>query len=650
MSKPSPLNHTTDPDVKSFDTWFDADGVDLYPTVVRADHDPSERNAAQVIREKYPRLVTRRSLVALGLGSIAAVGAVAVPLTTEGSYYPGTLVGGLDISEKSHDQALTALQNYFADFENTAADFFFEEQSWNASLSQLGFAIDYDATLENAYTHGRGDGVVDRYAGLLVSTSRRDYPVIFKRNDEKLHTFLEEIGTQILGAARDARLYLDGDTVGLLPSADGQKLDVERAAKDTARVVQRAERGKVQLRANPVESQITTEDLEPYKEQSQTLISKPITLHSGEDRWTVGVDMLVGALVIPKEGTLQAASLDIDKLAEGVQMVADDLYVSPANATFGWDGGLVVLENDQLGTEVDVQELATEIAKAAASATDRTVQITLKDVPAPARADNVDELGIVDQISEGTSSFEGSSEERAANIRVSADHLTHTLVPPGGEFSFNGAVGEISVDNGFVEGKIILGGWIESDIGGGACQASTTVYRSALYAGFEISEWHAHTYRLQMYELLGEPPGIDAAIFQPNDDYSQPLDMKFVNPTETWLLVEMTAGDDNIARCTIYGTPNDWETDVEVPYISDPIKPDPPQEKESDKLRRGDRQRVQVATPGYNVTMTRSTTLDGERVRDDEEFTSYFQPQREQWLIGPGTKRKFPEDNDDSSD
>jgi vancomycin resistance protein YoaR len=355
--------------------------------------------------------------------------------------------------------------------------------------------------------------------------------------------------------------------------------------------------------------------------------------------------MLLEALVLPAEGDLTAPYLDKAILSAGLQVIADEVYQAPKNALLAWNNGLQVLENEVNGFQVNLEQLTDEIIAESANEGRRSVRLPLNELLADVRSDNVDELGIIDQVSEGSSSFVGSSFERAENVRVSCDHLTHTLIPPHSMFSFNDSMGPISLDNGFVEGKIIHGNWVVSDIGGGACQASTTVFRAALNAGLDFDEWNYHTFRLAMYEQDGTPPGVDAAIYQPNEEWEVELDLKFTNPTDSWMLLEMST-EDEVAYTRIYGTPPGWDVKVSVPYISKPKEPEGPLEREDDKLKKGEREKTQNAAPGYDVQMIREISENGELIKKDE-FWSYYLPQRETWMIGPGTPRKFDENGDE---
>ncbi len=621
----------------------------------RQGHDPLaylEEGAVVPPRKpkQFRRTSSRRGFIATGLAAIGATAWFGVPLNTEGKFFPGTLVHDLSIAELNRPQALALMHAHFADFENTAVDFVFERQFWNASLAQLGFAIDYETTLDIAWNHGRDSSRVDQFASVMIQPDTQSFPVVFTQDEVRLQDYLKELGTQIVGSARDASLYLDGDIVRIKPNEDGRALDIEAAAEATREAVKSARRGTVQLTAQAVVSQITAEALEPKRQLAQTMIGGPVRINTGQDTWTISQSTLRAALVLPELGVLSDPGFDENVIGQSLSEMAVAVQAQPTDAVLGWDSSLTVVTPDIKGRELDTAGTVQAIVAAAKTTDTRTIDARYHEILAEVRADNLDSLGIIDLVASGDSNFDGSSWERAENVRVSAEHLTHTLVKPGETYSFNQAIGPITLENGFVEGKIIRGSWIVSDIGGGACQASTTVFRAALKAGLPIDHTY-HQFRLRMYEHDGWPPGLDAAIYQPNPGTNDwETDLTFVNTTENWLLVEFfTSGV--LAYCKIYGTPQGWDVSVEVPYISEPKKPDPPVETEDPKLAKDERQQVGWATDGYDVMARRTITNNGEIVQFEGmsnpwEFWSYFMPQSDEYLIGPGTKRQFDTDDD----
>ena len=240
----------------------------------------------------------------------------------------------------------------------------------------------------------------------------------------------------------------------------------------------------------------------------------------------------------------------------------------------------------------------------------------------------------VELMADGSSSYAGSANERAINVEVSAEKVTHAVIPPGGTLSFLDAVGKISVDAGFVEGKIIADGWYASDIGGGVCQVSTTVYRAALLAGLPFSEWYPHAFRVSFYELDGWPAGMDAAIYQPNNEGEWELDLVINNPTDSWMLLQMTTRD-QVVTASLYGPKTGYQVEISEPELSNVTQPPPPLERTSDEVPTGERRQTKQAQTGVTATLVRRVMKDGELVSEDT-FVSVYAPVADAFVVGTG--------------
>lgn len=358
---------------------------------------------------------------------------------------------------------------------------------------------------------------------------------------------------------------------------------------------------------------------------------RDVVIRHGDQRWTVTAKALAAAVASGGDGTAITPEPDPDRVKELLQPIADDLHTAPVNAVVGWNGGLFVIEDAHPGQVVDLDTLADRVIRSATGG-DSVVRVPFTEVEADVHAGNLDTLGITSELGRGDSSFAGSSWERAENVRVGARNVDQTLIPPRSTFSFNASLGPITPDMGYVEGKIIRAGWFQGDIGGGVCQVSTTVYRATFFAGLPVTEWHPHSFRLDFYELNGWPPGIDAAIYQPNTDDETAMDLTFTNPFDHWLLLQLELEGDTL-RAAIYGPETGYTVDAGDPYISDPIQPDGPVEQPDPELAPGERVQVQSAKPGYNVEIERVVTRDGELISRDW-FKSWYRPQRETWAVG----------------
>ena len=114
-----------------------------------------------------------------------------------------------------------------------------------------------------------------------------------------------------------------------------------------------------------------------------------------------------------------------------------------------------------------------------------------------------------------------SSEDRTDNIRIAFSKVNGTMVRDGYKFSFNSIVGKRSLANGFHAAVEYVNGLEAMGIGGGVCQASTTVYLAAVQAGMKITKRVPHSMAVSYTEL-----GKDATV---TDTKGHEIDFTFQN-------------------------------------------------------------------------------------------------------------------------
>ncbi len=145
-------------------------------------------------------------------------------------------------------------------------------------------------------------------------------------------------------------------------------------------------------------------------------------------------------------------------------------------------------------------------------------RVTLRPFSRPPAVTEEDLRARTRLLSSFYTSFDPRSSSRAHNVRLAAERIGGTTVPPGGEFSFNQVVGRRTRENGFEEAAIILNGEFTAGVGGGVCQTSTTLFGAALRAGMTVVESRPHSLSVSYV-----PPSQDAMV-------SEASDLRFVNP------------------------------------------------------------------------------------------------------------------------
>lgn len=108
-------------------------------------------------------------------------------------------------------------------------------------------------------------------------------------------------------------------------------------------------------------------------------------------------------------------------------------------------------------------------------------------------------------------------------------------------FSFNKAVGRRTSQRGFVSAYITAGNGYSNGIGGGICQAATTIFNAAFFGNFSIRERSCHALKSSYC-----PVGMDAAIFWGSQD------LKIRNNYNCAVLVKMIYNASGSVTCKIY--------------------------------------------------------------------------------------------------
>ena len=245
--------------------------------------------------------------------------------------------------------------------------------------------------------------------------------------------------------------------------------------------------------------------------------------------------------------------------------------------------------------------------------------------------------------------FYGSDEARIQNIETAASQFHGLLVPPNSTFSMAEAMGEITLDNGYTEALIIYNGQTIEGVGGGVCQVSTTLFRAAFFAGFPITERHPHAYRVSYYEKTSgnqrnnNLAGLDATVYIPL------IDLKFVNDTPYWLLMETYIDHPaNRLRWKFYSTSDgrtvEWETTGPT-NIEEPEKPD---YRENPELAKDEIEQVEWEADGADVLVERTIFKDGS-VWLQDSFSTHYEPWRAVYEYGPGTSG-IPKEEDNGKE
>jgi vancomycin resistance protein YoaR len=583
----------------------------------------------------------------LSFGLITLGTSIVVHLLYDQRILPGVSASGIALGGKTPAEAEVLLQQAVTFPEQGRVVLKSGDQSWVVKPADLGMQFDYRQTAEAAYISGRGRSIPGWLFDPLISLTA-GYPVspVIIYDERVAEQYLLGLAIQIDTPTIESSLSINGTTVGLTAGQVGKRLNIPAvlAGLDDGLSLLR----DFSLTLDIIESPPAIMDAHEQAAIIQRILFSPLTLSMPEGQgdtgpWVVTVEKLAQMLVIERVSDGQQpgyqVTLDRSLLREYLLGVDSTVERKVENARFIFNDDtrkLDLIQSAVVGRHLDMEASITSITEELMAGEHAvTLSINLEQ-PAVMDDATADQLDIHELLWAETSYFYGSSPERIQNIRAAAARFHGLLVPPGATFSMAEALGDISLDNGYAEALIIFGDQTITGVGGGVCQVSTTLFRTAFHAGFPIIERHAHAYRVSYYEQRpsgGNDPnlaGLDATVYVPL------VDLKFINDTQSWLLMETYVHSSSITwkfYSTSDGRSVDWQTSGPM----NPVEAPEPLYRENPDLEKGEIKQIDWEAEGADVVVTRSVYRDGVLLFQDS-FRTHYLPWQAVFEYGPGTE------------
>ncbi len=184
----------------------------------------------------------------------------------------------------------------------------------------------------------------------------------------------------------------------------------------------------------------------------------------------------------------------------------DWLTAPPQNAYYEKNSeGKVVVHPGKLQCSV-----APETVKAALTAVDKspdnTAVFPVTTTSPPDTTALLQEQLYKDKLGSYSTYYSGTA-ARVNNVKLAVSRINGYEMMPGDELSYDKTILPRTYENGYRAAPVYVGNKVESGMGGGICQPSSTLYGAALYANLEILERHNHSMLVSYM-----PPGLDATI------------------------------------------------------------------------------------------------------------------------------------------
>ena len=179
------------------------------------------------------------------------------------TFYAGTTVEGVDVSNMTLDQAIEYWKtNIEPGYENRTVTL---SNGQTYTAQSFGYSSDYQTVLANAYSAGRSGSLVERYQAL---STRVDQPANYEvtrqlYNAQLIADCASALASGIDTAAQDAKIQsfdLSSYAFTFSDSVAGKKLDTESLKADIARALENGG-GAVTLNVQTIEPSVRKEDI-----------------------------------------------------------------------------------------------------------------------------------------------------------------------------------------------------------------------------------------------------------------------------------------------------------------------------------------------------------------------------------------------------
>ncbi|WP_217923909.1 VanW family protein [Miltoncostaea oceani] len=457
-----------------------------------------------------------------------------------------------------------------------------------------------------------------RLLSLVGAASEREVPLRFTLDPREVSRLVTRVTREVNDAPRAAGLEVGEEDITLVPGAPGYGV-----APDELRSRILALPATIALTPGPLPPPVTDEAAAAARERALAVIDAPVDVTLDGNGVAIEPEVLRAALRFEADPPDLDVTLDPDVLYEDIASAFETREQPARDAGFRVSGTNLRLITSRVGRRLDMDAIAAAIV---ADPDAPSVRARF-EVSRPTRTTaEVRALRITELVSEFSTPY-NCCEPRVTNIQRAAELLDGTIIPPGGRFSLNEALGQRTLERGFVEAPQIAAGRLEDAVGGGVSQVSTTMYNAAFFAGLEIVTHTPHQFWISRY-----PQGREATL-----SYGGP-EMIFVNDWDAGILISAVASD-NAVTIRFFSSLLDRRVETETGPQTNVVAP-VTRETVDPSLAPGERVVQQEAGgSGFTVTYTRKV-WKGDELRRDETYRWTYDAQDAYVDVGPAAPRR----------
>ena len=574
-------------------------------------------------RKRARGLLWQRVAVAIA-GIALVVGLLGLAFAGSPTRLPaGVEIAGVSVGGMTPAQARRTLERRARAVADQPVRFQAGGRAWELTARRLEVSVNWRGAVSAGLRQGEGPAPVRGFRRLGVRLFGADVTPAAQAYEAALVYQLDRMSARLNRRHRDAALRLVHRKAVLVPPRTGVRLDRAAAARVIVQALASLERPvTVDLPVKVEPPRVTGADLKRAAAQVRTALSAPVALAVGAARFELRPYRIAHLLDLPSHGRsdlriggLRADSFFVRLSKRYAQPPQDALFEPVANG--------IRLRRSHEGRAVDVPATAQAILRAALSPTRRVARLVPERTLPKLTTVEAKRMGIKQIVGTYTTIYGGIA-NRIHNVQLVAHLIDKHFIPPGEEFSFNNTTGVRDASKGFLEAPVIINGELQTGLGGGVCQVSTTVFNAAYEAGLKITARTNHALYISHYPL-----GRDATVNYPDTD------LRFVNDTSHWLLLRTFVGSSSLT-VTLYGTSPHRRVESEAAPLS-VAGPVPVKSTSDPSILVGHTVVDEAGSPALATSVERKVySAKGKLLYDDKWSSQYRGEYR---LVRVGTKK-----------
>ena len=469
--------------------------------------------------------------------------------STKNTVAKGVRINGIDISGLTYEEARDKLDEAFKTILDVEIELSYKDYQYKVKAEDVGLAYDFQKELDEAYSIGRRGNLLQcNYQLIGAAFIGKDLKIDYKYNNADVDSLVDEVSKSVPGLVKDYSYYIEDDNLIINPGEDGIQVEKTKLKEKIVRDLNNR---------NPLSI------VEYFKNEKETIPCKFV----------------------------KAEQIDIDKVYAEVHTTPENAYFIAATDT---SKAKIFADVDGIDFAISIDEAKEKLKEEATEyvipLSRQKAEVTINDIGLEAFPNKLQEF---------STRYDASNWGRSENLKIATDKISGTVLMPGDQFSFNGVVGERTVQAGYKNAAIFQGDQVVDGLAGGICQVSSTLYNAALLSNLQIDERYNHSFKTSYLEF-----GRDATVVYGVKD------LKFTNTRSYPIKIEGSA-ENGVVTFTIYGIEEEEEYKINIiPVITSTI-PYTTQTIVDNSLAPGSQQVYQGGYSGAKVTTYKEKVLNG---------------------------------------